>query len=168
MPIKESIEAEIIVEGNPSDILNNISDILSLGILFTNININNGLYQITADYKESSIQGEILISLFPENEAKTKIIVKSTSAKSIFVLANSNEIILEDFKNILKINNTVISTTNIISNIENKTFNNTQNLIFLKKLFVFLFLGVVLIIGVIMAYKLNLTPVSNIISKPIE
>lgn len=83
-------------------------------------------------------------------------------------MANSNETILEYFKDILKINNIVISTTNIISNTENKTFNNTQNLIFLKKLFVFLFLGIVLIIGIIMAYKLNLTPVSDIISKPIE
>lgn len=168
MSIKEPIEAEIIVKGNPSDVLNNISNVLSLGTSFTNINTNNDSYQITTNYKYDSIQGDILILLFPENEDRTKIIIKSTSTKSIFVLSNSNEIIIEKIKDVIKINNTIISITpfndenSLNSNTEIKTIDKENSFIDFKKIAVFLTLGIILIISIIFVPKLFSKNISGI------
>ncbi len=120
MANKKTLEEEIIVEGNISDIFNSISTVLDRKI-YKNLNIDNDSYQITANYKDGSIKGEVFVSFLSNNKETTKIIIKSTASDSISSFMSSSEVIIEMFKDPVK------DITNIINSNYKKTINNTIN-----------------------------------------
>jgi len=123
MATKKSVEEEIIVEGELSDVFKSVSNVLDINT-YKNLSIDNDFYQITANYKDGSIKGEVLISFMSESEKTTKIKIRSTAADSKFAFMSSNEVIIEMFKECLKIiTNVVLCNNNKIvdsDNINNK------------------------------------------------
>lgn len=148
MAAKNSMEEEIIVEGNLSDVFKSVSNVLDFDT-YKNLNIDNDLHQITANYKDDSIKGEIFLSFISESEKTTKIKIESTASNSISSFMSSSEVIIEMFKERLKTCNDVNNNITI-DNKEN--LNNNLNIINNKKpdnffkLLRFIFSGIIIVI----------------------
>jgi hypothetical protein len=99
MAVRRSKEETFSVKGKTEEWLKKAEQALHKGG-FANVKTNLLLNQLTGDYKNLTIWGEIIVTLLPEGE-NIKINAKSTAnADNIYALFSSpNQKILDQFKN---------------------------------------------------------------------
>lgn len=99
MAIRKSSDETFSVSGDVANWLIKVNQALDKGG-FSNVNSNNTLNQVTADYKKLTVWGKIIVTLHPES-GFLKVHAKSTAnVDNIFSLfVSPNQKILDAFKN---------------------------------------------------------------------
>ena len=99
MAIRKSMDEELVVSGDRDEWLKKCEDSLK-NQGFTKVDTNHSLYQIKGNYKKITVWGEILVTLKPQSEKDTTIVIKSTSnVDNVFALFKSPiKTIIEKFK----------------------------------------------------------------------
>ena len=102
MAIRKSINEDLFLNKDINNSIELCENALKAGN-FTNINKNNTINQLTADYKKFTVRGEITISLSP-NDQGTKIAIECmANIDNAFALFKSpGKTILGKFKDNLK------------------------------------------------------------------
>ena len=89
MAVRDYAEEDVTVSGTVSEWMAKSSSALTDGG-FTKITSNEKLSQISANYNEMTVSGEIIVTLHPATELSVRINIKSTAkADNIWVLFSS-------------------------------------------------------------------------------
>ena len=86
MAIRKSMDEELVVSGDRDEWLKKCEDSLK-NQGFTKVDSNHSLYQIKGNYKKITIWGEILVTLKPQSEKDTTIVIYN--GNSIYRKENS-------------------------------------------------------------------------------